>query len=114
MRLEPWVLLFLAERPMHGYELIERLAASDAAPGADPGHLYRTLRRFEDEGLVRSAWDTTKPAGAPRRIYHLTQDGEATLRVWAAHVEATRRGLDAFLARLKMFVSETGARGGDG
>ena len=49
--LQPWLLLLLAQKPAHGYELLERLQALPEAPSADRGHLYRTLRRLEEQGL---------------------------------------------------------------
>src|SRR5450756_38124 len=64
-RLEPWLLLLLAENPAHGYELLEHLKALPEAPNADRGHLYRTLRRLEEQGLVTSTWQVAQ-AGAAR------------------------------------------------
>ena len=63
---EPSLLLLLRERPMHGYELIERLPVV-AGPEArvDVGNLYRVLRALEDEGIVRSEWS----AELPWRLY---------------------------------------------
>ena len=73
-RLEPWLLLLLAESPAHGYELLERLQALSEAPSADRGHLYRTLRRLEEQGLVTAAWQMPQ-AGPARHTYTLTADG---------------------------------------
>ncbi len=50
--IQPWLLLLLVQKPAHGYELMERLGQDEETPGADPGLLYRTLRQFEQEGLV--------------------------------------------------------------
>jgi DNA-binding PadR family transcriptional regulator len=97
-RLEPWLLLLLAEHPAHGYELLERLAATPEAPDADRGHLYRTLRRLEDEGLVTSAWQMPQ-TGAPRHTYTLTADGVHALDAWATHIDSTLRRLECFLRR---------------
>ncbi|WP_371828973.1 PadR family transcriptional regulator [Rhodococcoides kyotonense] len=47
------VLLLLAESPMHGYELIQQIAAkSDGAWKPSPGSIYPALSQLEDEGLV--------------------------------------------------------------
>jgi len=94
--LQPWLLLSLSQKPAHGYELIEWLGQGDDIPAADPGLLYRTLRQFEAEGLVRSSWDTEKP-GAPRRVYEITDEGIRHLHEWVANIRRTRARLDRFL-----------------
>jgi len=90
------LLLLLAENPAHGYELLERLGALPEAPRADRGHLYRTLRRLEDEGLVTSMWEMPQ-AGVPRHTYTLTSDGLRTLDAWATHIESAVKRLECFL-----------------
>jgi DNA-binding PadR family transcriptional regulator len=66
----------------------------------DPGFLYRTLRAMEEEGLVRSSWDTSG-SGPARRVYTLTDEGRAVLRAWAAHIRRLREKLDQFLSTYK-------------
>jgi PadR family transcriptional regulator, regulatory protein PadR len=97
-RLEPWLLLLLAENPAHGYELLERLSELPDAPSADRGHMYRTLRRLESQGLVTSEWETPQ-AGPARHTYTLNADGLQALDAWTGHIRAARARLDAFLAR---------------
>ena len=97
-RLEPWLLLLLAERGAHGYELLERLAALPDAPVADRGHLYRTLRRLDEQGCVTSTWEMPQ-AGPARHIYTLTADGMRALDAWVIHIGAARARLDSFLER---------------
>ena len=97
-RLEPWLLLLLAESPAHGYELLERLEALPVAPSADPGHLYRTLRRLEEQGLVTSEWDVPR-AGPARHTYTLSADGLQALDAWAGHIRAALTRLEGFLTR---------------
>jgi len=97
-RLEPWLLLLLAESPAHGYELLERLQALPEAPSADRGHLYRTLRRLEEQGLVTAAWQMPQ-AGPARHTYTLTADGLQALDAWAGHIRAALTRLEGFLER---------------
>ena len=59
---EPSLLLLLRERPLHGYELLERLPELGLEGRVDIGNLYRLLRSLEDEGLVSSEW-----TAGPRR-----------------------------------------------
>jgi PadR family transcriptional regulator PadR len=109
-RLEPWLLLLLAESPAHGYELLERLEAVPEAPHADRGHLYRSLRRLEDEGLVTSAWQTPE-TGAARRVYTLTADGKAALNGWDDHIRAALTRLQSFVKRCEAFRDTDGPSG---
>jgi PadR family transcriptional regulator, regulatory protein PadR len=95
--LRPWLLLLLAKNPAHGYELMDRLEQDEETPGADPGSLYRTLRKFEEQGLVCSTWDTTE-SGPARRVYEITEAGMEYLHAWAVNIRRTRERLDRFLA----------------
>ena len=101
--LRPCLLLLLREQPAHGYELLERLRFFGFR-GADPGGLYRTLRKLEDEGLVRSAWQQSD-AGPQRRIYELTRPGMEDLHRRAKGLAEASRTLEAFLSRYQEFVA---------
>jgi PadR family transcriptional regulator PadR len=79
--LVPIVLLLVRQWSSYGYELMERLAAFGIAM-MNPGTFYRTLRQMERDGIVRSSWDTSG-GGPARRIYSITDAGEAYLKVWA-------------------------------
>lgn len=64
------VLALLAERPMHGYEMIQELESRTGGvwrPSA--GSIYPTLQQLQDEGLVTSADQHGK------RMFALTQTG---------------------------------------
>jgi len=95
-RQEPWLLLLLAESPAHGYQLLERLNTLPEAPTADRGHVYRTLRRLEEQGLVTSEWQVPQ-AGPARHTYTLTTDGLQALDAWAAHIRAALTRLEGYL-----------------
>src|SRR5213595_4189847 len=72
---EPSLLLLLRERPLHGYELIERLPEVAGEGRVDVGNLYRLLRALEAEGLVSSEWSAELP-GPAKRTYELTAEGQ--------------------------------------
>ncbi len=94
--LEPFLLRLVAEGEAHGGALIARLNELCLAPdGVDVGMAYRTLREFEAEGLVESAWVTDD--GPPRRTYRLTQAGRRALDEWIAVMHERARLIDAFL-----------------
>ncbi len=93
---QPRLLLALANKPAHGYELIERLSEEGGAV-PDPGNFYRVLRTLEEDGLVRSNWDT-QTSGAARRVYELTDQGLEFLHTWAVTIKQTHQSLGRFLA----------------
>src|SRR2546422_789823 len=104
--LRPCLLLLLSEGQAHGYDLLVRLA--DFGVKVDPGGLYRTLRAFEREGLVRSRWETSD-SGPARRTYVLTPEGDNWLRLWGGTLRESRRFLDRFLDRYEVAVGEDDA-----
>lgn len=98
--IEPRLLILLRKGPSHGYELIEKMddfPFSDRP--SDPGAVYRTLRAMENEGLVKSKWDTGE-SGPARRIYTLTKEGEERLYAW---VVSFKKRLDAIEKFLKFY-----------
>ena len=92
--LEPVILLTLREWNSYGYELMKR-AATFGFEAMNPGTMYRTLREMEENGVVKSKWETTKD-GPARRVYSITDAGEAYLQFWAKALEQYRRNMDAF------------------
>lgn len=97
--IEPVLLLLLAERPMHGYELLEHVPAlAREERRVDLGNLYRLLRSLEDEGIVTSDWDEALP-GPAKRVYGLTPGGRDLLAGWVAALGGTRELLAAFIDR---------------
>jgi poly-beta-hydroxybutyrate-responsive repressor len=104
---QPRLLLLLAQKPAHGYELMERLAQDEDTPGVDPGLLYRTLRQFEEDGLVCSAWDT-EGHGPARRLYQVTPEGLDYLHAWAVNIRGTKERLERFLADYEAHFQEGG------
>ena len=67
------ILVLLAEKPSHGYQIIQDLEArSGGAWRVSPGSVYPTLQQLEDEGLVRLVAGETE-----RRVYELTDTGKA-------------------------------------
>ena len=75
--IEPCILLFLSKDTSHGYGLLEDLE-KHCGEKVDIGNLYRTLRKMETNGWVKSEWDGNK-AGHDRRMYTITKKGHAFL-----------------------------------
>jgi len=61
---------------------------------AEPGGLYRQLRRLEDEGLVVSSW-SEGTHGPQQRRYQVTPEGVEMLGMWREHL---RRRAGALLS----------------
>lgn len=101
--LRPCLLLLIAERPSHGYDLLERLEELGMA-ATDPGGLYRMLRSMERDDLVDSEWETSS-AGPARRVYTVTDEGMDWLHAWAGALREGRRLLSRFLERYESQVA---------
>lgn len=107
--IQPWLLLLLSEKSAHGYELLDKLNQNEDTKGIDPGFLYRTLRQFEQDGLVKSSWDV-EGRGPARRVYEITPDGIEYLHAWIEHIRSTRerlgRLLETYESRFKPQTTE--------
>jgi len=95
---EPSLLLLLRERPLHGYELIERLPELAGEGRIDVGNLYRLLRALEAENLVTSEWSAELP-GPAKRTYELTPEGQRLLDRWAEALREAQQDVQNFLNR---------------
>jgi PadR family transcriptional regulator PadR len=94
------ILAALVTGPSHGYDLresIEEMAGS-LLP-ADPGGIYRLLRRLEEEGLVVSAW-ADGSSGPRRREYQITQEGLDALAYWREDLVQRRLALRTIISSI--------------
>ena len=67
------ILKLLAERPMHGYEMIQEIADRTANLWRpSPGSVYPTLQLLVDEGLIAA----TESDGS-KKLFELTDEGRA-------------------------------------
>ena len=84
---EPAVLVLtsLADRPRHGYAIVQDVQAL-AGVKLGPGTLYATLARLETRGLIEGL-----PAEDRRRPYRITGAGLALLRHRLERMEAVAR-----------------------
>lgn len=89
------ILLLLAEEPTYGVALMDRVEErSQGAIRLNAGSLYRTIAALVDAGLAEPLREEPRPegAGAPRKIYGVTDAGLAALR---AEVRRQQGLLDA-------------------
>ena len=84
---EPAVLVLtsLAERPRHGYAIVQDVQAL-AGVKLGPGTLYATLSRLEARGLIEGL-----PAEDRRRPYRITGAGLSLLRQRLQRMETVAR-----------------------
>ncbi len=113
------ILALLAERPMHGYEIIAELSErTEGLWRPSPGSIYPTLQLLEDEGLITVQADD---AGGKKR-FSLTEEGQrASAEVakgrapWdqvAAGAPAGSRALRHAVGRLMPVVGQVAMSGG--
>jgi PadR family transcriptional regulator, regulatory protein PadR len=93
--LVPVILVTLRQWNSYGYELMERVA-DFGFEAINPGTLYRTLRQMDKEGLCESKWEASSGGGPARRVYSITDAGEAYLDFWAEALEQYQRNMDIF------------------
>jgi DNA-binding PadR family transcriptional regulator len=66
------ILALLRERPMHGYEMIQRIGElTEGGWRPSPGSVYPTLQLLEEEGLIASQEEGGK------RLFRLTESGRS-------------------------------------
>ena len=92
--LVPILLLMLRQWSSYGYELMEKMSTFGLG-AMNPGTFYRTLRQMEKDGMVSSSWDTSE-GGPARRMYSITDAGEAYLNYWAESLNQYQRMMDTF------------------
>ncbi|WP_242831082.1 PadR family transcriptional regulator [Desulfosporosinus meridiei] len=104
--LVPALLNFLAHKPAHGYELIQKINESGFSEiEADPATIYRNLRRMEDDGLVLSQWETAH-TGPARRSYQLSPEGQQALEYCVQLITEKVIKMQSFLDQYQREVKE--------
>ncbi len=88
--LPAFILLLLAENPMHGGALQSALKARLPALKADSAAVYRTLQQLEKDGELQSEWNTSG-SGPAIRIYRLTPAGWRKLEFWLEDIKSRLR-----------------------
>ncbi|WP_416349026.1 PadR family transcriptional regulator [Mycobacterium xenopi] len=105
------ILHLLAERPMHGYEMIQEIAErTQDAWRPSPGSVYPTLQLLDDEGLIVSS-----ETEGSTRLFELTDKGRAAAqkiktapwKQFAEGVDPNRANLRAELAQLFGAVAQS-------
>lgn len=103
--LDPVLLLLLLEHEgACGYDLAALAGKLPLSGGrTDGAAVYRCLRSFERDRLVKSEWDT-EGGGPAKRRYYLTEFGIKSCRLWADQLKQRRNLLDDYLARYRKAI----------
>ena len=98
---EASLLVLLAERPAHGWDLSERLAEVFPLPDSlpDVSTVYRALGDLEVQGAVRSEF--TPGDGGGRKVYELTDVGWDLFAFWEAQFHDEQAGLVQLLGHFE-------------
>ena len=102
------LLVLLAQRPSHGYEVLMRFRDQLAWGGVDRPAAYRTLRSMEAEGLLASAWGDSS-LGPRRRLYSVTAAGHEVLERLVHELSGEHRLLAALLLEARRTILERAA-----
>jgi PadR family transcriptional regulator, regulatory protein PadR len=96
--IQPAVLSLIAEEPLHGYLIVQRLREMPMFEGQAPDAtgVYRFLKAMEKRGLVVSAWDVSR-VGPARKQIRITDLGRECLQNWVTSLRGYHEQLGALL-----------------
>jgi PadR family transcriptional regulator, regulatory protein PadR len=96
--IQPAILAVLAEGPLHGYRLAERIGAMPGFAGHKPdvSGVYRFLKAMQRKGMVEATWDVSA-AGPAKKCYEITAAGRRCLKRWITTLEEYRDGIASLL-----------------
>ncbi len=91
----PLVLAILRRGDSYGYAIIQEVRELSGGRLAwTDGMLYPILHRLEEQGLVRSFWQTAE-SGRKRKYYRLSEEGRSALATHKAQWTAVHDALQA-------------------
>jgi poly-beta-hydroxybutyrate-responsive repressor len=92
----PVILVLLQEeRSSYGYEIMELLQEEFGSEQIDPGTVYRTLRQMDNDGFCKTEWEPLE-VGQARRMYAITDEGEAYLDAWVEACKQYQQVMESF------------------
>jgi PadR family transcriptional regulator PadR len=107
--LPAFILLALAEGPIHGGAIHTALMERMPNYKSDTGAVYRTLQQLERDKEVKSTWDTSNP-GPAKKIYQLTPLGWEKLGDWRKDIEMRIENLNYFLSTYRQIMKHSDKR----
>jgi DNA-binding PadR family transcriptional regulator len=97
------ILKLLAERPMHGYEMIQEIAErSQDLWKPSPGSVYPTLQLLADEGLL-----VASESEGSKKLFELTEEGRtAAEKIETAPWDEITEGADPGQINIRAAVGQ--------
>ena len=95
-----FLLLFLAQEPLHGAALLTKMEKDLPFCFADSAGLYRALQSLEAEGLIQGTWENIDN-GVPRKIYAITPAGRLELKAQAEDLRQRQENIRVFFEQLE-------------
>jgi len=88
------ILRVVCEKQTYGYNLIKSIEEiSQGRHKIKSGTMYTTLRRMEQENLLKSEWKKSK-SGPDSREYKITKKGEEFLKTWLEMIIERKKMID--------------------
>ena len=87
------VVLNQCQKPAYGYQLVKELAENNIP--IEGNTVYPLLRRLEDQGLLRSDWDTS--TDNPRKYYQITENGRQLLAQITSYWRESVKNIESIL-----------------
>jgi len=91
-----FILLILSMEPTHGLGILSKM--DEFVPGhrLDTAIVYRVLKKLESENNIYSKW-ADSDAGPKKKVYHITEEGQETLKLFKDDIEKRIKRLQTFL-----------------
>lgn len=113
--LVPSLLLLLAEKPSHGYAILNRLADMNViSPDTPMAIVYRSLKHMEMEGLTVSEHAEGTGRGPAKKVYSLTDEGWEALDLWSKKLVSMGSIIDDFSKRYQKLNRDSSDNGDSG
>jgi DNA-binding PadR family transcriptional regulator len=105
--IQPAILVVLADGPLHGYRLVERIGKLPGFSGQKPdaSGVYRFLKTMEGKELVASTWSISEN-GPAKKSYRITSAGRQCLQRWITTLDNYRRGISGLLGAARKVTQD--------
>ncbi len=104
---QPSILMLLMKEDLHGFSILKKLYSIEVMDysSLDPTGLYRTLKKMEEAGLLRSKIDAGSETQL-RRIYSITDEGKICLIFWIDTLQDYRKRIDSLASAVRESVRD--------
>ncbi|XMB67776.1 PadR family transcriptional regulator [Mycoplasmatota bacterium zrk1] len=104
-RTPDFILLFLLQQPLHGFDLYKKINKVIKTNKVDTAGIYRTLDKLEKENMVSFIW-VKGDKGPDKKLYSITKGGETFLKEAHENAQKTLFDLMIFTETYKGIMSK--------